>query len=53
MSSDATGKQKVIVVMPAYNAEQTLEQTLRDLPEAGALSARVIDELPTITPVAV
>ena len=27
MSSDATGKQKVIVVMPAYNAEQTLEQT--------------------------
>ena len=33
MSSDALGKQKVIVVMPAYNAEQTLEQTLRDLPE--------------------
>ncbi|MEC8253671.1 MAG: glycosyltransferase family 2 protein, partial [Planctomycetota bacterium] len=32
MSAAATSAQKVIVVMPAYNAEQTLEQTLRDLP---------------------
>ena len=33
MSEVASDGQKVIVVMPAYNAEQTLEQTLRDLPD--------------------
>ena len=33
MSSADEAQQKVIVVMPAYNAEKTLEQTLNDLPE--------------------
>ena len=33
MSAADEAKQKVIVVMPAYNAEKTLEQTLNDLPE--------------------
>ena len=25
--------QKIVVVMPAYNAEKTLERTVRELPE--------------------
>ncbi|MBU4590020.1 MAG: glycosyltransferase, partial [Candidatus Omnitrophica bacterium] len=27
------GKKKIIIVMPAYNAELTLEKTYRDIPE--------------------
>ena len=33
------GKNKVVVVMPAYNAESTLEKTVNDIPE------RVVDEI--------
>ena len=32
-------KPKVIVVMPAYNAEKTVEATVRDIPES------VVDEI--------
>ena len=33
------GKNKVVVVMPAYNAESTLEKTVNDIPEG------VVDEI--------
>ena len=33
MSTDAIEKPKVAIVMPAYNAEQTLEATLDDIPK--------------------
>ena len=33
------GKNKVVVVMPAYNAESTLEKTVNDIPEG------VVDEV--------
>jgi glycosyltransferase involved in cell wall biosynthesis len=36
---DQTRKPKVVVVLPAYNAQQTLERTIRDIPPG------VVDEL--------
>ena len=33
------GKNKVVVVMPAHNAESTLEKTVNDIPEG------VVDEI--------
>lgn len=36
--------QKVIVVMPAYNAEQTLERTLADIPEGAADEIILVDD---------
>jgi cellulose synthase/poly-beta-1,6-N-acetylglucosamine synthase-like glycosyltransferase len=35
---------KVIVVMPAYNAEATLERTLRDLPGDSANEVILVDD---------
>lgn len=37
-------KPKVIVVMPAYNAEKTLERTIRDIPEGTADEILVVDD---------
>ena len=39
MNSDPVKQEKVIVVMPAYNAEQTLEKTIRDIP------LHIVDEI--------
>ena len=41
--SGAPSKQKVIVVMPAYNAEKTLEATLNDIP-AGACDEVIVGD---------
>lgn len=41
----AAGKRrKVVVVMPAYNAEATLERTLRDLPRDGVDEVILVDD---------
>ena len=48
--SDADGSSKspkVIVVMPAYNAESTLEQTLRDIPEGTVDEVILTDDFST------
>ncbi len=37
-------KEKVIVVMPAYNAAKTLEKTYRDIPEGVADEVLVVDD---------
>jgi glycosyltransferase involved in cell wall biosynthesis len=37
-------KQKTIVVMPAYNAEKTLEKTLRDIPAGSADEVILVDD---------
>ena len=42
MSQERT--QKICVVMPAYNAEKTLEQTVRDLPEGWFDDVVVVDD---------
>lgn len=39
-----TKKQKVIVVMPAYNAEKTLEKTYRDIPKNQVDEVLVVDD---------
>jgi glycosyltransferase involved in cell wall biosynthesis len=44
MLSVAVDSQKVIVVMPAYNAERTLERTLRDIPEGVADEVILVDD---------
>ncbi|MBI3495292.1 glycosyltransferase family 2 protein [Candidatus Berkelbacteria bacterium] len=36
--------QKIIVVMPAYNAEKTIEQTYRDIPKGVADEVIVVDD---------
>ncbi len=38
------GKPKIIVVMPAYNAEKTLEKTVRDIPPGLANEIIVVDD---------
>lgn len=43
MREDRQGK-KVIVVMPAYNAEKTLEKTYRDIPKGLASEVIVVDD---------
>ena len=37
-------KQKVIVVMPAYNAEKTIEKTYRDIPKEAVDEVIVVDD---------
>jgi len=37
-------KKKVIVVLPAYNAEKTLEKTIRDIPEDAADEVILVDD---------
>lgn len=37
-------KPKVIIVMPAYNAEKTLERTLRDIPEGACDEVILVDD---------
>ena len=37
-------KKKVIVVMPAYNAEKTLEKTVREIPEGSCDAILVVDD---------
>src|SRR5689334_12075204 len=37
-------KSKVIVVMPAYNAEKTLEKTYRDIPKGSVDKVIVVDD---------
>ena len=44
MSDAVQGQQKVVVVMPAYNAEKTLEVTLSDLPEGSFHEVLVGDD---------
>lgn len=39
-----TTNNRVIVVMPAYNAEATLEKTLRDIPEGSADEIILVDD---------
>lgn len=39
-----SGKPKVIVVMPAYNAEKTLERTLRDIPNGACDEVILVDD---------
>jgi len=39
-----TVKDRVIVVMPAYNAEATLERTFRDIPEGSADEVILVDD---------
>lgn len=38
------GKPKVIVVMPAYNAEKTLEKTVRDIPPGSVDEVILVDD---------
>ena len=40
----SSGKLKVIVVMPAYNAEQTIEKTYRDIPAGAVDEVLLIDD---------
>ena len=42
--SESSARQKVIVVMPAYNAEKTLEATLRDIPDGACDEVIVGDD---------
>ena len=42
--SSPSGRSRVIVVMPAYNAESTLEQTWRDIPPGAADEVIVVDD---------
>jgi glycosyltransferase involved in cell wall biosynthesis len=44
MQNRKPAKPKVIVVMPAYNAEQTLEKTYRDIPEGSVDEVLLIDD---------
>lgn len=43
-SIDLPGSPKVVVVMPAYNAEKTLEKTVRDIPEGLASEVILVDD---------
>jgi len=36
--------QRIVVTMPAYHAEQTLEKTYRDIPEGLADEVLVVDD---------
>ena len=38
------GKPKIIVVMPAYNAEKTVEKTFRDIPEGSVDGVILVDD---------
>ena len=38
------GKPKVVVVMPAYNAEKTLERTYGDIPEGTVDEVILVDD---------
>ena len=44
MASDAPGGRKVAVVMPAYNAEQTLERTYADVPQTHVDDIILVDD---------
>jgi glycosyltransferase involved in cell wall biosynthesis len=44
LKNDSSTGSKVIVVMPAYNAEQTLEKTYRDIPEGAVDEVLLIDD---------
>ena len=37
-------KPKVIVVMPAYNAEKTLERTIKDIPAGTVAEVILVDD---------
>lgn len=39
-----SGKRKVVIVMPAYNAAKTLEKTIRDVPEGCAEEIILVDD---------
>jgi len=39
-------KSKIIVVMPAYNAEETLKKTINDLPKDLISEIILVDEKP-------
>ena len=41
---DQTDRPKVIVVMPAYNAESTVEQTVRDIPDGSVDEIILVDD---------
>ena len=40
----ATGRPRIAVVMPAYNAEKTLERTLHDIPAGIADDIILVDD---------
>jgi glycosyltransferase involved in cell wall biosynthesis len=44
MPNPAPVKPKVVVVMPAYNAEQTVEKTFRDIPEGCVDEVMLVDD---------
>jgi len=48
-----TAEGKVVVVMPAYNAESTLERTLNDIPEGAAQEIILVDDRSSDNTVAV
>lgn len=44
MKTNKSKKKQVVVVMPAYNAEQTLEKTYRDIPKGLVTEVIVVDD---------
>jgi glycosyltransferase involved in cell wall biosynthesis len=44
MTTDESPKPKVIVVMPAYNAERTVEKTFRDIPPGSVDKVILVDD---------